>query len=176
MKAWTEGMAQLVAALMVVGSVTVYAGGEEKKETYPIDVCIVSGMKLGSMGEPYAHAHEGRTVHFCCAGCIDPFEANAEEMLKKLDRKIVAQQKETYPLDRCVVSGEELGSHGAIIDIVHEHRLVRLCCEGCLTDFERDPDAFLKKLDAARAGDAGAVPVVHEQEHHEHHHEHDHHQ
>ncbi len=120
-------------------------------ETLPVETCVVSGMKLGSMGKPYVHEHEGRTVYFCCAGCVGRFESNPEEMLTKLDREIVKHQKKTYPLEVCVVSNEKLGSHGAVVNIVHENRLVRLCCQGCLADFERTPDKFIKKLKEAEA-------------------------
>ena len=160
-----------MATAMLAGAGAVsLADKAEKKETYPIDVCIVSGMKLGSMGEPYEHEHDGRTVYFCCAGCINQFEANAEELLKKLDREIIAKQKENYPLTTCVVSGEELGSHGAIIDIVHDNRLVRLCCEGCLSDFEKDPAEFLKMLDDEETDTIEVVPVEPEHHHEPHRH------
>ncbi len=176
MKTRMNKMMRLASVLTVALAMTTSAREAEQKIDYPIDVCIVSGMKLGSMGEPYAHEHEGRTVYFCCAGCIGRFEANAEEMLKKYDREIIAQQKERYPLDVCVVSGEELGSHGAIIDVVHGDTLVRLCCQGCLSDFERDPDQFVEKVEEAQEGEAIEIPVSddhdHDHDHHEHHHHH----
>ena len=49
-----------------------------------------------------------------------------------------------YPIKTCVVSGEELGSMGDPIVLVHEGTTVKLCCEGCKEDFEADPDKFLK--------------------------------
>ncbi len=118
-------------------------------EDYPLDHCIVSGMKLGSMGDPYVHEHEGRTILFCCAGCVSAFEANPDEHLKKLDEAIIEKQKADYPLTTCVVMGVTLGKHGPILDVVHEDRLVRLCCQGCVSEFEKDPDRYIKKLDRA---------------------------
>lgn len=63
-------------------------------------------------------------------------------------------QASAYPLDTCVVSGEKLGSMGKAFDHVHKaegqpDRLVRLCCKGCLRDFNRDPARYLKVLDEA---------------------------
>lgn len=54
-----------------------------------------------------------------------------------------------YPLDTCVVAGGKLGSMGKPVTQVHEGREVKFCCAGCKPKFEADPDAYLKKIDAA---------------------------
>ncbi len=54
-------------------------------EEYPLDVCIVSGQKLGSMGDPIVITQEGREVRFCCAGCVPKFKAEPAKYLAKLD-------------------------------------------------------------------------------------------
>jgi YHS domain-containing protein len=53
-------------------------------DDYPLDVCVVSGQKLGSMGEPVVITHEGQEVRFCCAGCIDAFKADPQKYLRKI--------------------------------------------------------------------------------------------
>lgn len=53
---------------------------------YPIDTCVVSGEKLGSMGEPVVLEHEGTTVKFCCKGCIDDFNAEPAKFIAKLKK------------------------------------------------------------------------------------------
>jgi YHS domain-containing protein len=116
---------------------------------YPLDTCPVSGKKLGSMGEPVDYLHDGRLVRFCCKGCIKRFQAEPEKYLEKLDAAAFAKQKKDYPLDTCVVSGEKLGSMGEPVDYLHDGRLVRFCCKGCIKGFHKDPEKFLKKLDAA---------------------------
>lgn len=63
--------------------------------------------------------------------------------------KSTASQK-NYPTDLCVVSGEKLGSMGEPIVIKHEGREVRLCCKGCVKDFNGDPKKYLAKLDAPK--------------------------
>ena len=65
-----------------------------------------------------------------------------------------------YPLNTCVVSGEDLGSMGDAYDYLHKaegqpDRLVRMCCEGCVKKFKKDPAKYLARLDAAKA-DAAA--------------------
>lgn len=54
-------------------------------DAYPIDFCLVSGEKLGSMGAPVTLEYEGRTLKFCCAMCIGSFQDDPEGYLKKLD-------------------------------------------------------------------------------------------
>jgi hypothetical protein len=65
-----------------------------------------------------------------------------------------------YPLRTCVVSGDELGGDmGEPYVFTYKDpnnprdpgRVVKLCCKGCLDDFKKDPAAYLKKIDDARA-------------------------
>lgn len=53
-----------------------------------------------------------------------------------------------YPIKVCVVSGEDLGSMGKPEDVVFKDVLVKLCCEGCKEDFEKDPAKFVAILKA----------------------------
>lgn len=55
-----------------------------------------------------------------------------------------------YPLKVCVVSGEELGGMGDTVVYKYEGREVRFCCKMCVDDFKKDPQKYLKKLDAAQ--------------------------
>jgi YHS domain-containing protein len=52
---------------------------------YPLDVCIVSGNKLGSMGTPITKVYEGQEVKFCCRPCVEDFDANPAKYLAKLN-------------------------------------------------------------------------------------------
>lgn len=56
-----------------------------EKGPYPLDTCVVSGEKLGSMGDPVVLKHEGREVRLCCAGCVAKFKQDPAKYLKKLD-------------------------------------------------------------------------------------------
>jgi type II secretory ATPase GspE/PulE/Tfp pilus assembly ATPase PilB-like protein len=62
---------------------------------------------------------------------------------------IIAQQLPSYPLTSCPVSHEALGSMDKPVDLVHEGRLVRLCCKGCVKGFQKDPAKVLAEIDAA---------------------------
>lgn len=52
---------------------------------YPLDVCIVSGEKLGSMGDPITIVHEGQEIKFCCDSCPPKFKEDPEKFLGKLE-------------------------------------------------------------------------------------------
>lgn len=121
---------------------------------YPLDTCIVSGEKLGSMGDPVDYVYNNRLVRFCCAGCMSSFNKEPEKYLAELDKAAIGKQKAAYPLDTCVVSGEKLGTMGEPVDLVAGNRLVRLCCEGCVSTFQKNPTKYMKMIDEAAAGAA----------------------
>ena len=51
---------------------------------YPLDTCVVAGKKLGSMGDPVLHIHEGQKVYFCCGGCKETFDEDPKKYLAKI--------------------------------------------------------------------------------------------
>lgn len=55
---------------------------EKSLPTYPHNTCIVSGEELGSMGDPINYVHANRLFRFCCAGCIDTFDADPTKYMK----------------------------------------------------------------------------------------------
>ena len=57
---------------------------------YPLTVCVVSGEKLGGMGEPYTVTVEGRTVKLCCDGCEEDLLKEPAKYLAKLDAALKA--------------------------------------------------------------------------------------
>jgi YHS domain-containing protein len=83
------------------------ANSPESKEPYPLDVCVVSGEKLGEMGKPAVIQHEGREVRFCCPACIDTFKQNPAKYLKKLDEA----EKNQKPADGKPKKHEEHEEH-----------------------------------------------------------------
>ena len=52
---------------------------------YPLTTCIVSGGKLGSMGDAVVTEHNGREIKFCCKSCVKTFKKNPDKYMKKLD-------------------------------------------------------------------------------------------
>ena len=75
---------------------------------------------------------------------------------------ILAQDKpaapiKPYPLKVCLVSGEKLDTMGAPCVITNGTREIKFCCKGCLSDFKKDPDKYLKKLKEAENQAANKV-------------------
>jgi hypothetical protein len=55
-----------------------------------------------------------------------------------------------YTLKVCPVSDEKLGGDmGDPYVFTHEGREIKLCCKGCLKDFNKDSAKYIKKIDKA---------------------------
>ena len=53
-----------------------------------------------------------------------------------------------FPLAKCPITGEKIGSMGSPVIKQYDGREVRFCCPGCPAKFEADKAANLKKIDA----------------------------
>jgi len=70
----------------------------QQRKSYPLDVCLTSDEKLGSMGEAdqriYRVAGQAdRLVMFCCEGCQDDFLKEPTKFIAKLDSAAKAKGK-----------------------------------------------------------------------------------
>ncbi len=119
-----------------------------QKASYPLQVCPVSGEKLGGMGEPVEYVAGTRLVRFCCKSCIKEFEKDSTATMATIDAALIEQQKKTYPLTTCVISGQKI-EEGKGVDQLYGVRLVRFCCKDCPKEFAKDPGAAIAKIDAA---------------------------
>jgi YHS domain-containing protein len=52
-----------------------------------LDVCIVSGEKLGEMGKPVSFVYNGQEIKLCCKNCRKAFDKEPAKYLKKLEGK-----------------------------------------------------------------------------------------
>jgi YHS domain-containing protein len=99
MKATTAILVTAFAAAVLVGcdkneaaapkTAAPKSGADAKTaaKPYPLDVCIVAGEKLGSMGKPHVIVHEGQEIKFCCSGCEPDFKKEPAKFLAKLAPK-----------------------------------------------------------------------------------------
>src|ERR1043165_60286 len=55
-----------------------------------------------------------------------------------------------YPLDRCIVTGEKLGSHGPPFAFTNATQEFKLCCKECLSDFNKNPAKYARKRNRSR--------------------------
>ena len=56
-----------------------------------------------------------------------------------------------YTLDHCVVSGDKLGKMGKAYVTNYNGQEIKFCCPDCVKDFNKDPQGYLKKIEAAEA-------------------------
>jgi hypothetical protein len=81
--------------IALVGAACVLWGGCDSPKTssiagtkaYPLDVCPVSGEKLGVMGEPVVFAYKDQEIKLCCKKCRKDFDADPAKYLTKLTGK-----------------------------------------------------------------------------------------
>ena len=50
-----------------------------------------------------------------------------------------------YPLTKCIVSDDAF-DHGKPVVFVHNGQEIKLCCQDCRKDFDKDPAKYLSKL------------------------------
>ncbi len=55
-----------------------------------------------------------------------------------------AAANDSYPLTKCVVSGEDLGDKPYVF--THNGQTVKLCCKDCLAKFNAEPDKYMAKI------------------------------
>lgn len=59
-------------------------GGDAKNGSYPLTTCVVSGEKLGSMGDPLVVHHDGKKILLCCEHCLPKFKADPAKYAAKV--------------------------------------------------------------------------------------------
>lgn len=86
----------LMLAVLSLGLFSVVARAEDagktdaeiiaaQKPTYPLKTCVVSGEKLGAMGQSIDLVVQGRLVELCCKGCVKTVKADPAKYLKLID-------------------------------------------------------------------------------------------
>jgi YHS domain-containing protein len=56
-----------------------------KLKPYTLKNCIVSGDKLGEMGDPFVYAYKGREIKFCCKNCLKDFNKDPAKYIKLIE-------------------------------------------------------------------------------------------
>lgn len=69
--------------------------------------------------------------------------------VSSFDLRAADTKPKPYPLKTCVVSGEEIGKDPDMKPHVFTYKgqEVKLCCKGCLKDFEKDAAKYIKKIE-----------------------------
>ena len=84
-----KALRTLIAAILVASFLTPVCGLADDKKSdklkpYTLKTCVVSGDKLGEMGDPYVYEYKGREIKFCCKGCLKDFNKEPEKYIKKI--------------------------------------------------------------------------------------------
>ncbi len=58
---------------------------DSKLKPYTLKTCVISGEKLGGMGEAYVHKYKDREIKFCCKGCLKEFNKEPDKYIKKIE-------------------------------------------------------------------------------------------
>jgi YHS domain-containing protein len=75
----------LLAAFCAAPLAGLAADKKPKLKPYTLKVCIVTGEKLGEMGDPFVYEYEGREIKFCCKGCVKDFKKEPAKYIKKIE-------------------------------------------------------------------------------------------
>jgi len=75
----------LVASFLIPVSALAADKKAEKLKPYPLKTCVVSGEKLGEMGDPFVYAYKGREIKFCCKGCLKDFNKEPDKYIKMIE-------------------------------------------------------------------------------------------
>ena len=75
----------LLAAFCAAPFTGLAADTKAKLKPYTLKICVVSGDKLGEMGDPFVYEYEGREIKFCCKGCLKDFKKEPAKYLKKIE-------------------------------------------------------------------------------------------
>jgi YHS domain-containing protein len=90
-------LAALISAGATYADAPTSAPAPAGKKTYPVDHCVVSGEKLGSMGTPFVLSYEGRDIPFCCKGCKKDFLKEPAKYVKAFDEAVAKAKAAEAP-------------------------------------------------------------------------------
>jgi len=140
----------ILAAVFLTGALATNAAEAKQAKAvkpYPMDTCVVSGEKLGGMGEPVSFEYEGREIMLCCKDCRKEFDKNPKKFVAKVDE--AAKQVKPYPLKTCLMSGEPLPENAPAL--VYQKQEFKFCCKDCKKSFAKEPAKNAAKLPKAKS-------------------------
>ena len=67
----------------------------KKAKPYPLKTCLVSGDKLGEMGDPVVFVKDGQEFKICCKNCRKDIDKDPKKFLTKLADEVKKQEEAT---------------------------------------------------------------------------------
>ncbi|HTL15832.1 MAG TPA: TRASH domain-containing protein [Patescibacteria group bacterium] len=86
LKCFTVGILSLCVLAGPFAALAGDAKADAKLKPYTLKTCIVSGDKLGEMGEPYVYKYKDREIKFCCKNCVNDFNKEPAKYVKKIEK------------------------------------------------------------------------------------------
>lgn len=123
----------------------------DQKPHYPLKTDLITGNPLPVDDETVDIVHFNRLVRLGSDESVQAFLKSPDEFIKKLDEAVIAAQKDSYPTDKCIISGKGLKEMGEPVQKVYANRLVQFCCDNCPTQFEAAPAKYLATLAGGHA-------------------------
>ena len=138
---------------------------EQQTPYYPLKTDVVSGAPLPEDAKVVNLVYMNRLVRLADQKSAQKFTKDPQPYLAKIDEAVIAAQKDSYPLDKCIISGEPLDAMGEPVMKVYANRLVQFCCDGCVNKFTPQVAKYLAALDGGPAPEHISPSEIHKGEH-----------
>ena len=80
-----KNLKYILSIILVIVAVAITSRADDPKpKPYPLDTCLVCGMKLGEMGKPYVFVYKGQEIKVCDQSEQADFDKDPQKYLKKL--------------------------------------------------------------------------------------------
>ncbi len=99
---------------------------------YPLDTCIVSDEKLGSMGKPVVFVFENQEIKLCCKDCRKDFDENPKKFLEKINNP----SKEAKPSAPAAVPSQS----GTVVQLTVDGLVCNFCASNITKTFTKLPE------------------------------------
>ena len=130
---------------------------EQQMANYPLETCLISKRKLGSMGKGRNLVVDGKLVRLCCGGCVKKAKGPLKDyVLGEIHKAAYAKQVKGHEGGKgllCAVSGKPADRKGSAQMVMHGTTLYSVCCKSCLKKFKADPHKYIAKIAARKKAD-----------------------
>ena len=80
-----KNLKYILSIILVIVAVGITSRADDPKpKPYPLDTCLVCGMKLGEMGKPFVFVYKGQEIKVCDQSEQADFDKDPQKYLKKL--------------------------------------------------------------------------------------------
>jgi copper chaperone CopZ len=99
---------------------------------YPLDYCVVSNEKLGSMGQPVVFIFENQEIKLCCKECRKDFDADPKKFLEKINNP----SKETKTSTPATTPSQS----GIVVQLTVDGLVCNFCATNISKTFSKLPE------------------------------------